>query len=216
MKYKGMVFDLDGTLADTVESIGTASNKALAACGLAEQPLESYKIFAGDGADTLMRRALAAAGDEEGACFEKAYAEYKLFFQKDCTYKVKPYEGIPELLAKAKEQGRKLAVVSNKPHERAVEVVEKLFGAGLFDIVVGQREGIAKKPDPVGALEAARKFGLAPEQCMYIGDTNVDMQTGNRAGMFTVGVLWGFRDRKELEANHADYIVARPEELLEL
>ncbi len=216
MKYKGMVFDLDGTLADTLESIGVAGNKALEACGLREQPIENYRYFAGDGAKVLIRRILAAAGDEEGLWFEKAYTEYKLIFQKDCTYKVKLYDGIWEMLQEVKKKGIKIAVVSNKPHEQAVDVVEKLFGAGFFDMVAGQREGIARKPDPVGALEAARQFGLRPEECMYIGDTNVDMETGRRAGMFTVGVLWGFRNREELETNHADYIIAQPKELLEL
>lgn len=211
--YKGMIFDLDGTLADTLESIGTATNKVLENCGLPKQPMESYKYFAGDGADTLIRRALTAAGDEDNRWFEKAYAEYKVVFQKDCTYKVKPYEGIIEMLREVKKQGIKLAVVSNKPHARTQEVVEKLFGNDIFDVVIGQREGIAKKPDPVGALEAAGKLGLLPEECMYIGDTNVDMETGHRAGMFTVGVLWGFRDRAELEAGHADAIAAEPGEL---
>ncbi|MFW5675379.1 MAG: HAD family hydrolase, partial [Acetivibrio ethanolgignens] len=140
----------------------------------------------------------------------------KMVFKKDCTYKVKPFDGIPELLREAKVRGIKLSVVSNKPHERTVEVIDKLFGKDVFDMVVGQREGIARKPDPFGALEAARSFGLKPEECRYIGDTNVDMETGHRAGMFTVGVLWGFRDRAELEANHADAIVAEPKELLEL
>lgn len=212
--YKGMIFDLDGTLADTVESIAVAGNKALKACGLKEQPIESYKYFAGDGADTLIYRALAAAGDKEGSCFEKAYEEYKLFFQKDCTYKVVPFDGIREMLREVKERGIKIAVVSNKPHERTLEVVDKLFGKDFFDMVVGQREGIAKKPDPAGALEAAGAFGLKPEECMYIGDTNVDMETGHRAGMFTVGVLWGFRDKAELEASHADWIVDEPAGLL--
>jgi phosphoglycolate phosphatase len=216
MKYKGMIFDLDGTLADTIESIGTAGNKALEVCQLKPHPLEEYRYFAGDGADTLVRRALAAAGDTTGEHFDEAYREYKRFFEKSCTYKVKPFEGITEMLSEAKKQGIKLAVVSNKPHAAAIEVVETLFGAGFFDMIVGNREGIAKKPDPVGALEAAKKFGVSPEECMYIGDTDVDMQTGHRAGMYTVGVLWGFRSRQELEENHADRIVERPAELLEL
>lgn len=214
--YKGMIFDLDGTLADSVESMATAGNKVLKSCGLKPQPVESYKYFAGDGADTLIYRVLAAAGDAKGEWFDKAYTEYQELFKKDCTYKVKPYDGILELLQEAKARGIRLSVVSNKPHERTLEVVEKLFGTELFDKVIGQRDGIAKKPDPAGALEAAESLGLKPEECMYVGDTNVDMETGHRAGMFTVGVLWGFRDREELEANHADAIIARPEELLKL
>lgn len=120
------------------------------------------------------------------------------------------------MLEEAKKRGIKIAVVSNKPHERTMDVVEKLFGKDFFDMVVGQREGIEKKPDPIGVLEAAKQFGLTREECMYVGDTDVDMETGHRAGMFTVGVLWGFRSREELEENKADYIVEKPEELLEL
>lgn len=216
MSYKGMIFDLDGTLADSVKSIATAGNKALAACGLPAQPEEDYKYFAGNGADTLVHRFLAAAGDREGAFFETAYREYKEFFKKDCTYEVKPYDGIREMLTEAKKRGIKIAVVSNKPHERTLDVVETLFGQGFFDMVVGQREGIEKKPSPVGVLEAVKQFGFTTKDCIYIGDTDVDMETGHRAGMFTVGVLWGFRDREELEANKADYIIEKPEELLEL
>ncbi len=214
--YKAMIFDLDGTLADTVESIATAGNKALEACGFEPRPIEEYKYFAGNGADTLIHRALQAAGDTADANYEKAYQIYKEFFKTDCTYKVKPFPGICELLKEAKERGIKLAVISNKPHENTKKVVYTLFGTETFDLVFGQRDQVPKKPDPFAVLEAAKEFGVQPEECMYIGDTNVDMMTGKAARMYTVGVLWGFRDREELEKNHADRIVERPRELLSI
>lgn len=213
---KAVLFDLDGTLADTIESIAKAGNRALEACGFPGQPLEAYKYFAGDGADTLVRRVLRAAGDQECSAYEKVFAKYQEFFKNGCTYHVKPFDGIPELLAALKEKGIKTGVVSNKPHLRTIDVVEGLFGKGSLDIVVGQKEGVPKKPDPSVVLAAADSLGVSPEECMYVGDTNVDMITGNAAGMYTVGVLWGFRDKEELEANHAHAIVKEPGQLLEL
>ena len=110
----------------------------------------------------------------------------------------------------------KLAVLSNKPHAQTVKVISTLFGDGLFDHVQGQQEGIEKKPDPSGVFAITKAFGIKPEECMYIGDTNVDMMTGNRAGAFTVGVLWGFRTREELVENHAHALAEQPKDLLRL
>lgn len=214
--YKAAIFDLDGTIADTLESIAIATNKTLEACGYQAIDIEQYKYFAGDGADTLIRRALIAAGDEKQNNFEKAYEIYKGIFEIDCTYKVTVFDGIKETLQQMKQKGMKLAVVTNKPHLRAVTVVEYLFGKNYFDEIIGQQEGMPKKPDPTSVLLVAKRMQVPVEQCVYVGDTNVDMQTGNRAGMYTVGVLWGFRERKELEENGACQIVERPEELLEI
>lgn len=213
---KAVLFDLDGTLADTIESIAKAGNEALEAYGFPRQPQEAYKYFAGDGADTLVRRMLTAAGDQECSAYEKVFTKYQQLFKEGCTYQVRPFDGIPELLAALKEKGIKTGVVSNKPHLRTVAVVEGLFGKDSLNVVVGQKEGVPKKPDPSAVLAAAASLGVTPKECMYVGDTNVDMITGNTAGMYTVGVLWGFRGREELEANHAHAIVKKPEQLLEL
>ncbi|ROR31389.1 phosphoglycolate phosphatase [Mobilisporobacter senegalensis] len=214
--YKAAIFDLDGTIADTVISIAVACNKALVKCGLMERPIEEYNYYAGDGVDTLVKRALYAAGDKEYIHYDTALVLYKEIFEEYCTYEVKAYDDMKETLEYMKSKGMKLAVLTNKPHDRAVTVVESLYGKDLFDYILGQQEGIAKKPDPEGALLVASKLSVNPLECIYVGDTNVDMQTGNASGMYTVGVLWGFRDRKELEENHAHVIIKNPRELKEL
>lgn len=214
--YKVAIFDLDGTLTDTLESMAVAGNKTLESVGLEKRSVEEYKYFAGDGADTLVRRMLVAAGDSECKLFDKAYNLYRKEFAIDCTYKVKTYDGIMEMVKQMKDKGMKLAVLSNKPHARAVEVVYKFFGEGLFDIVQGQVDGVAKKPDPQGALLIAKKLGVETNECLYVGDTDVDMKTGKSADMFTVGVLWGFRDEEELRTNGADRIVSKPSEIIDL
>ena len=212
--FKCVLIDLDGTLVDSVESIAVAGNKALSAVGLKPQKVEDYKYFAGDGADTLIKRVLMASGDNECRLFQKAYTEYKRFFEKDCTYHVKPFLGIEEMLNELKAKGIKIGVVSNKPHLRSIDVVETVFGKDYFDIIVGHKEGIPKKPDPTSTLLAANKLGIKVEQCIYVGDTNVDMKNGLGANMFTIGVLWGFRDRMELEAFHPQAIIEKPKEIM--
>ena len=214
--YKVAIFDLDGTLTDTLESMAVAGNKTLESVGLEKRSVEEYKYFAGDGADTLVRRMLVAAGDSECKLFDKAYNLYRKEFAIDCTYKVKTYDGIMEMVKQMKEKEMKLAVLSNKPHARAVEVVYKFFGEGLFDIVQGQVDGVAKKPDPQGAILIAKKLGVETNECLYVGDTDVDMKTGKSADMFTVGVLWGFRDEEVLRTNGADRIVSKPSEIIDL
>lgn len=214
MKYQLCIFDLDGTLADTVESMAYSANLTLRELGLPQQPSDAFRYFAGDGVYELARRCLAAAGDEEGIYFDRFLSIYREHFAKYCMYQVKPYEGICALLEELKKRGILRAVLSNKPHEQAVDVIGQLFGEGDFDFVQGQQEGIPRKPDPTGALRIARMAKALPTESLYIGDTNTDMMTGKRAGMDTVGVLWGFRDRKELEDNQACYLVSSPEEIL--
>lgn len=212
---KACIFDLDGTLADTVESIGFSCNEALASVGFKTLPIEDYKYYAGDGARILVERAMKAAGAQNLDKLDEIFEVYSGFFKKDCTYKVTVYDGIIPLLRELKKREIKIAVLSNKPHERTLDVVDKLFGIESFDVVQGQTEEICKKPAPDGALMITKKLCVAPQQCLYIGDTNVDMQTGTAAGMYTVGVLWGFRDRTELLENGADVIIEHPMEILE-
>ena len=211
--YKAGIFDLDGTLADTVDSMAYSANCALRRLGLPEQPTERFKIFAGDGAKELIRRCLRASGDETCSRFEEMQRLYRMYFSENCMYHVRPYDEILPLLERMKRQGMKLAVLSNKPHAQAVDVVERLFGKAYFDYVQGQTEEIPRKPNPAGALHIAEYFGVKRSECLYIGDTDTDMRTGKAAGMFTVGVLWGFRTREELEENDADWIAGRPLEI---
>lgn len=215
-QIKLCIFDLDGTLANTILSMAVPANKVLAELGLPAQPPEAFRYFAGDGAAELCRRCLRAAGDTECIQFEEMHRRYRKYFSELCMYEVKPYEGIPELLENLKTQGIRIAVLSNKPHDQSVDVVETLFGKGYFDAVQGQTDEVPKKPSPIGVYRLMEQFQVEKEECLYIGDTSTDMQTGKNAGLPSVGVLWGFRDRKELEENQAAYIVERPQEILTL
>lgn len=212
---KAVIFDLDGTLSDSIHSIKYCCDRAVAPCGLGPFTVEQYKYFVGDGAANLVKRALAAGGDAGNVYFEEAFARYKEFFAVDCMYRVKPYEGIPELLAALRERGVKRAVLSNKPHEETIRVVETLFGKGAFNAIQGQKEGLPMKPDPAGVFFILKELNLEIGDVLYLGDTATDMRTGKSSGAFTVGALWGFRERKELEESRADAVIVHPAELLQ-
>lgn len=210
-----MIFDLDGTLTDTLKSIWKSANLALADVGFPPFEIDRYRYFVGDGAAELVKRALIANGDTELVHFDKMAESYRKHFEKYVNYEVRPYEGITDLIHALKEKGILLAVNSNKPQDRTVTVVEKNFGKGTFDIVVGQSDERARKPAPDGVFYIMEKLVLTKDEVIYLGDTCVDMKTGKSAGVYTVGALWGFRDRQELEENHADAMIAHPMELLE-
>ncbi len=208
MKKKVVIFDLDGTLSDSIHSIKYSGDRTMEKFGYGPFSEEQYKYFVGDGARNLVKRALAAGGDTELAHFEEAYALYREIFRENCMYRVRPYEGIPELLATLKVQHVKIAVLSNKPHAETVNVVETLYGKGYFDVIEGQKEGLAIKPSPDGVFRILERLSLGAEDLLYLGDT------GKGAGAFTVGALWGFRDRAELEEGGADAVIEHPLELL--
>lgn len=211
---KAVIFDLDGTLSDSIHSIKYSCDRTMEAFGYGPFTEEQYKYFVGDGAANLVKRALAAAGDTQLSHFEEAYALYREIFRENCMYRVRPYDGIPELLATLKAQKVKIAVLSNKPHAETVNVIETLYGKGCFDVIEGQKEGMAIKPSPDGVFRILEQLGLGVEDIVYLGDTATDMKTGKSAGAFTVGALWGFREREELEAGGADAIIEYPLELL--
>ena len=214
MKYNCCIFDLDGTLVNSIHALTYCTNQALERCGVERKVTEEQMMsIVGDGYKTQMRRSLIACGDTELVHYEEILPIYMEVFAEHCLYEMHAYKGIPELLEQMKELGMKIAVVSNKPHAQAVDTTEYVFGKGYFDLIIGEKEGIPKKPDPAMALNAALAFGVRPEECMYLGDTNTDMQTGKAAGMTTVGVLWGFRGREELEQYQPDYLIAEPKEV---
>lgn len=215
-RIRAVVFDLDGTLSDSLASIWKSANLAIGAYGFAPYEKEQYKYFVGDGADELLRRCLRNAGDEALVYFDRVREKYRDIFEEYCMYEVRPYEGIERLLAELKRRGIKLAVLSNKPHERTLDVIHALFGEECFDWIQGQTEELKKKPSPDGVFYIGKRLDISPSEMIYVGDTNTDMQTGRAAGAYTVGVLWGFRERAELEENHADAVIVRPEELLDL
>lgn len=204
---KACIFDLDGTLTRTQESIARPINMTLKYYGLPEQPVEDYNYFAGDGIKNALERALKAAGDTEAAHLEEGLPMCRKWMNEDPLYHVEPYPHVIESLHALKDKGIKIAVFSNKPHESAVNVVETIFGKGLFDHVQGQTDRIPIKPDPSGVYEILKEFGVKKEECLYFGDTNTDMMTGHNAGLYTVGVTWGFRPRAELEEYKADCII---------
>lgn len=212
---KACIFDLDGTLANTLESMAYVANEILENMGLEPQPVENYKYYCGEGADMLIRRCLKDAGDPELVHYEECRNIYRKKFDEDPLYKVVPYDGIKDVLKELREQGMKLAVCSNKPHVAAVKVIDKMF-EGYFDFVIGQSDKIRRKPAPDEPLKAASEFGVLPSECMYIGDTKTDMETGKAARMHTVGVLWGFRDRDELVNNGAEALAEKPQDLLKI
>ena len=208
------IFDLDGTLTDTLESLVFATNQTLENLGLNPITVELCRLFVGNGARKLVMAALEASGDGELTYMEEAMKLYLKIFSENCLYHVKPYEGILELLKNLRERGIRLAVHSNKPHEQAVDVVRNIFGDGIFDIVQGQEEGLARKPDPAGVVRIAGQMGVDIKDCIYIGDSEVDIQTGANAGIPAVGAAWGFRGRTLLSEAGAKIIIDRPEELL--
>lgn len=214
--YKVVIFDLDGTLADTLESIAYTCNACLKQVGLAPIPSEAYKAFTGDGTEALVRKATRAAGDIEGKTVAQVLKLYNEMFAQNCTYKVRPYEGIQETLQILKEKGLKLAVLTNKKHERAVMVIEHLFGKNMFDFIIGQSDRFPVKPNPTGAKFIAKHFNCKTDECIYVGDTEIDVQTGQNAGMLKVGVLWGFREREILKAANPDQTIEKPDELVDL
>ncbi len=212
---KVCIFDLDGTLTATLESIARPINRMLEHFGLAPHPVEKYKYYAGDGLEESVRRALKEAGDTDEAHVREGVPLAGGWLQEDPLYHVKPYPHIVETLTELKRRGIRLAVFSNKPHKAAVDVVKTIFGKETFAWIQGQSEEVPRKPDPAGALAIMKRLSVCPEECLYFGDTNTDMQTGRGAGIFTVGVTWGFRPRSELEQYHADRIIDSPLEILD-
>ena len=213
--YKCCIFDLDGTLLNTVHALTTTMNLTLARFGLDPVTEEDTKLFVGDGYKNFVSRAFRHRGAAE-ELITKAYPVYVDYFRDNCLYQVDAYDGIRELLKYLKEHRVKLAVVSNKGQAQATENIEYVFGKGYFDLILGEREGIPRKPDPAGPLYAAKTLGALPSECLYLGDTNTDMRTGAAAGMDTAGVTWGFRSREELEAFSPRYIVDDPLEILSI
>ena len=213
-QIKAVIFDLDGTVCNTLQDLAECTNRALADYGLPGHTVEAYKKIVGNGVDTQMRRAI---GEEKYTkeLADKVKAAFKAYYDQDYLKNTKPYEGMPQALDELKAMGLKIAVFSNKPDEFAGKVCTALFG-DRFDLVAGNRPGIPVKPDPAGLFLALEKLGVTPEECVYCGDSCVDMDTGKNAGILTVGVEWGFRDRKELEEHDACYLLQSPSQLPDL
>lgn len=212
MRNTSIIFDLDGTLLDTLAGIAATCNAVLARQGFPRHADEKYRQFVGDGVATLMERITPSGTGKSvlDTCCGLFAELYATNWKCSCT----PYAGIPEMLAALRKMSFRLAVLSNKPHAFTSLIVADFFPDGIFSLVYGQREGFAKKPDPEVALEIAARLGSRPSETVFVGDSAVDIRTGKAAGMITVGVAWGFRQREELVENKADIIINSPVELL--
>mgnify|MGYP002798277811 CR=1 FL=1 len=213
--YKACIFDLDGTLANTLASIALFANHALRGCGYPEIPVQTYRRLVGNGRVKLLHNMLdtVAPGTYTEDDIARVGVLYDRYYAADPGANVQDYPGIPSLLQNLRAAGLKIGVLSNKPDDMTQAVLRR-FPKGTFDAAHGQRAGVPRKPAPDGALLLAKELGAAPAACLYIGDTNTDMQTGAAAGMDTVGVLWGFRDREELQAAHACALAEKPADIL--
>ena len=212
---KACIFDLDGTLTNTLESMTYSVNLTLKEMGLSQITKDQCRMFVGNGARVLIEESLKVSGDPKASRIEEGMKIYGRILDQNCTYHVTPYEGIPEMLKALKDRGIHLAVLSNKPDRQTVKVVKEIFGDNIFDYAQGQKDGIRRKPAPDGVWYLMEQMQVSKEECLYIGDSEVDAATGKNAGLKTIGVLWGFRDRKTLETAGADHLIERPEELLQ-
>ena len=207
------IFDLDGTVLDTVGSIAHYGNLALKAYGIEPIDTKEYQYFAGDGAKILIKRMLNCRGCYSDELHASVFRTYNEMYDADVTYKTVIFEGLKDVLDCLKADEYRFAIVSNKPDFAAKTVANTIYGEGYFDCVVGQKEGSALKPNPYEVLSVMQQLGAQAKDCVYVGDTDTDMKTGKNADLYTIGVLWGFRGREELEASGADAIVATPKEL---
>ncbi|HYF49788.1 MAG TPA: HAD family hydrolase [Planctomycetota bacterium] len=215
MQYRCVIFDLDGTLLDTLEDIGDSMNTALAEFNVPPYEIDRYRYFVGDGMEVLARRVLPkelCTEDNVSRCVTLMRREYA----KRWANKTRPYAGIAELLNGLTSRRVACGVLSNKPHDFTCSIIQQILPEWRFDPLLGARPGVPKKPDPAAALEIIALKKLRPEEFLYVGDTAVDMQTAIAAGMFPVGALWGFRTAEELKDAGARVLLQHPVDLLKL
>lgn len=215
MMHQAVLFDLDGTLLDTLEDLADSCNRTMAAHGYPTHPIDAYRYFVGDGVTNLIRRALPELARTE-SLVRDCIQTYRADYTRNWNNKTRPYAGIPQMLDALASRGVKLAVLSNKPDDFTRLCVSHFLPRWRFDAIQGASEAFAHKPDPAGAIHIARLIGVEPGSFLYLGDTATDMQTAQAAGMFAVGALWGFRPRAELEQAGARVVIGRPQELLDL
>lgn len=212
--YEAVVFDLDGTLIDSAADLGNAVNRVLEKYDFPIHEIQKYRSFIGDGAEMMVRRALPEDSRNEDIlfrCLEQFLVDYYQNFDVDTVL----YEGIPELLDFLSESSVKLSILTNKPDEIAKKFLDSILSNWEFDVVVGQRNGLPKKPDPSGAKLISQELNVNPERIAYFGDSGIDMKTAVSAGMLPIGVLWGFRGKEELLSSGAEYIIEKPLDIKE-
>jgi len=212
---KAAIFDLDGTLLDTLEDIADSVNRVLRARGFPLHQIDAYRYFVGDGSRMLVKRALPE-NERSDASVERCLSAFKKDYADAWDVRTRPYKGIPELLDCLVQKGVRLAVCSNKPHAFTVLCVEKLLNNWHFDQIVGQSGRYPKKPAPDSALAIVNAMGIPPTEALFVGDSGVDMQTAVSAGLLPVGAAWGFRPERELLAKGCRFLARRPLDILQL
>lgn len=210
---KLVIFDLDGTLLNTIADLAAATNHALATNGYPQHATEEYRFFVGNGINKLFERALPE-GEKTDANILKIRQSFIPYYDVHCTDLTQPYPGIPELLLALQQKGIQLAVASNKYHRATEKLILRFFPDIHFTAILGQREGIPRKPDPQIVHEIIKLANVNAEEVLYVGDSNVDMRTANYAHVDGVGVTWGFRPRAELEQEHPFAIIDQASEIL--
>lgn len=216
MSLRAVLFDLDGTLLDTLDDIGRSANESLREEGFPAHPIESYRRFIGDGVAVLFQRALPPAASGDPDVVARLVAAFERIYDAGWDVASRPYPGVADLLDALQGRSIPMGVLSNKPDVFTRKCVDRFLSAWPLSPVFGQRQGVPRKPDPAGAIEAAAALGVSPAEVLYLGDSSVDMLTATRAGMFAVGAAWGFRSVEELEAHGARAVVQHPSEVLTL
>ncbi|MDA8164847.1 MAG: HAD family hydrolase [Desulfobacteraceae bacterium] len=211
-RFRGVIFDLDGTLLDTLLDLANSMNAALRGLGFAPHPVDGYRTMVGEGSEVLARRALPPASRDE-ATVARCVAAFLAEYSRRWNEHTRPYPGIPELLDILSDRRIRMTILSNKKQELTELTVARLLPSWRFDAVAGARPDVPKKPDPTAALRLAAELRLSPGEILYLGDTNTDMQTATGAGMHPVGALWGFRTEEELRTSGARAVVAHPRDL---
>lgn len=213
MKHKAVIFDLDGTILDTLEDLKNSVNFALNKNGLPERSYEEVRSFVGNGIRLLIERSVPDNTDAD--TLEKCFGDFKLHYRDHSADNTKPYDGITGLLEELKRTGYSLAVVSNKADFAVQTLVEEYF-PDLFSFAVGEREGIRRKPFPDSVNEAIKVLGVSSDEVVYVGDSEVDVETSRNAGVPCIAVTWGFRDKSVLEALCPEYIIDKPSQLTDI
>lgn len=213
--YKAVIFDLDGTLINSLHDIADSMNRVLVANGFQTHNYDAYRYFVGRGLRVLVGRTLPEEKRTEET-ISTLYSGLLKDYEKNCLGKTALYQGISEMLDSLMARSLRLAILSNKADDFTQKIVGELLFRWPFEVTLGSKEGLPRKPDPTSALLISQKLGLSPEEILYVGDTGVDMTTAVAAGMYPVGVSWGFRSKEELLENGAKAIINSPAELLEL
>lgn len=210
---KLLIFDLDGTLLNTLEDLADSANHILQQHHLPTHPIDAYRYFVGNGIPKLIER-IMPEGKKQSTEYQQCLQEFLAYYQIHLADKTHPYEGMTETLEILQSRGIKLAVATNKVHSAVAPLMQDFFPTIHFDVMIGQREGVPVKPAPQIVFDIMAAAGCEAKDTLYAGDTSVDVQTGHNAGLPVIGLLWGYRPRKELEDSGADYLISSPRELL--